>query len=86
MACRKFIRDPGLDQVTHRGFPKARTTLVCRGPRAGKALLGLEFLVHGAELYGAGVGFEQTVEELTTNMALLGHNLNSLVKSEKAGD
>ena len=27
--------------------------------------------------------FEETVEELTTNMASLGHNLNSLVKAKK---
>lgn len=76
----------GLDQVTHGGFPKGRTALVCGGPGAGKTLLGLEFLVRGAELYnepGVCVAFEETVDELTTNMASLGHNLASLVKSKK---
>ena len=76
----------GLDQVTHGGFPKGRTALVCGGPGAGKTLLGLEFLVRGAELYnepGVCVAFEETVDELTTNMASLGHNLASLVKAKK---
>ena len=76
----------GLDQVTHGGFPKGRTALVCGGPGAGKTLLGLEFLVRGAELYnepGVCVAFEETVDELTTNMASLGHNLNKLVKTKK---
>ncbi len=76
----------GLDQVTHGGFPKGRTALVCGGPGAGKTLLGLEFLVRGAQLYnepGVCVAFEETVEELTTNMASLGYNLASLAKSKK---
>ncbi|HJT52865.1 MAG TPA: ATPase domain-containing protein, partial [Candidatus Angelobacter sp.] len=76
----------GLDQVTHGGLPKGRTALVCGGPGTGKTLLGLEFLVRGAELYnepGVCVAFEETVQELTTNMASLGHNLNSLVKARK---
>ena len=30
----------GLDQVTHGGFPKGRTALVCGGPGTGKTLLG----------------------------------------------
>lgn len=76
----------GLDQVTHGGFPKGRTALVCGGPGAGKTLLGLEFLVRGAQLYnepGVCVAFEETVQELTTNMASLGYNLHQLVRSRK---
>ena len=76
----------GLDQVTHGGFPKGRTALVCGGPGAGKTLLGLEFLVRGAQLYnepGVCVAFEETVQELTTNMASLGYNLHQLVRSGK---
>jgi circadian clock protein KaiC len=75
----------GLDQVTHGGFPKGRTALVC-GPGTGKTLLGLEFLVRGAELYnepGVCVALEETVQELTTNMASLGHNLSALVRAKK---
>jgi circadian clock protein KaiC len=76
----------GLDEVTHGGFPKGRTALVCGGPGAGKTLLGLEFLVRGAQLYnepGVCVAFEETVDELTTNMASLGYNLASLSKAGK---
>jgi circadian clock protein KaiC len=76
----------GLDQVTHGGFPKGRTALVCGGPGTGKTLLGLEFLVRGALLYnepGVCIALEETAEELITNMASLGHDLPSLVKARK---
>jgi len=76
----------GLDQVTHGGFPKGRTALVCGGPGTGKTLLGLEFLVRGVQLYnepGVCVAFEETVQELTTNMASLGYNLDQLVRARK---
>lgn len=76
----------GLDQVTHGGFPKGRTALVCGGPGTGKTLLGLEFLVRGAQVYdepGVCVAFEETVQELTTNMASLGYNLHQLVRARK---
>jgi circadian clock protein KaiC len=76
----------GLDQVTHGGFPKGRTALVCGGPGTGKTLLGLEFLVRGAMLYnepGVCLALEETVQELVTNMASLGYDLPSLVRAKK---
>jgi circadian clock protein KaiC len=76
----------GLDQVTHGGFPKGRTALVCGGPGAGKTLLGLEFLVRGALLYnepGVCIALEETAEELVTNVASLGHNLPALIRAKK---
>jgi circadian clock protein KaiC len=76
----------GLDQVTHGGFPKGRTALVCGGPGAGKTLLGLEFLVRGAVLYnepGVCLAMEETAEEIVTNMASLGYDLPSLIKARK---
>src|SRR5215467_14763905 len=76
----------GLDQVTHGGFPKGRTALVCGGPGAGKTLLGFEFLVRGALLYnepGVCIALEETGEELITNMASLGYDLPSLIKARK---
>ncbi|HKV93195.1 MAG TPA: circadian clock protein KaiC [Candidatus Angelobacter sp.] len=76
----------GLDQVTHGGFPKGRTALVCGGPGAGKTLLGLEFLVRGALLYnepGVCVALEETSEELITNAASLGYDLPALVRSKR---
>ncbi|PYP87465.1 MAG: KaiC 1 [Candidatus Angelobacter sp. Gp1-AA117] len=76
----------GLDQITHGGFPKGRTALVCGGPGTGKTLLGLEFLVKGATQFNeAGVcfAFEETAEELVTNIASLGHDLDTLIKAKK---
>src|ERR1700733_3554545 len=76
----------GLDQVTHGGFPKGRTALVCGGPGTGKTLLGLEFLIRGALLYnepGVCIAMEETAEELVTNVASLGHDLPSLIRSKK---
>src|SRR5215469_8731250 len=76
----------GLDQVTHGGFPKGRTALVCGGPGAGKTLLGLEFLVRGALLYnepGVCIALEVTSEELITNMASLGYDLPALVRAKR---
>jgi circadian clock protein KaiC len=76
----------GLDQVTHGGFPKGRTALVCGGPGTGKTLLGLEFLARGAMLYnepGVCMALEETAEELVTNMASLGYDLPALVKAKK---
>src|ERR1051326_6103500 len=76
----------GLDQVTHGGFPKERTALVCGGPGAGKTLLGLEFLARGALLYnepGVCIALEETAEELVTNMASLGYDLSALIKAKK---
>ncbi len=76
----------GLDQVTHGGFPKGRTALVCGGPGTGKTLLGLEFLVRGALLFnepGVCIALEETAEELITNMASLGYDLPALIKAKK---
>lgn len=76
----------GLDQVTHGGFPKGRTALVCGGPGTGKTLLGLEFLARGALLYnepGVCIALEETAEELITNMASLGYDLPALIKAKK---
>ncbi len=76
----------GLDQVTHGGFPKGRTALICGGPGTGKTLLGLEFLVRGATQFnepGVCIAFEETAGELATNMASLGCDLPALVKARK---
>jgi len=76
----------GLDQVTHGGFPKGRTTLVCGGPGTGKTLLGMEFLLRGAILFnepGVCIALEETAEELTTNMASLGYDLTALKQAGK---
>lgn len=77
---------PGMDQVTHGGFPKGRTALIVGGPGAGKTLFGLEFLVQGALQFnepGVCIAFEETAEEIVTNMASLGHDLSALIRDRK---
>src|SRR5476649_782398 len=76
----------GLDQITGGGLPKNRNTLICGGAGAGKTLLGIDFLVHGAATYGEpGVfmSFEETAEELYEDVASLRLDLRSLVSRDK---
>jgi circadian clock protein KaiC len=76
--CRTGIA--GLDEITSGGLPQGRTTLLAGGPGCGKTLLATEFLVRGAEMGEPGVfvAFEETAEELTSNVASLGWDLEGL--------
>ena len=76
----------GLDEITVGGIPRGRPTLVCGGAGCGKTLLGMEFLVRGATEFGEpGVclSFEETAEELTSNLASLGFDLTTLIAQKK---
>src|ERR1035437_6769681 len=76
----------GLDEVTLGGLPRGRPTLVCGAAGCGKTLLGMEFLVRGARDFGEpGVclSFEETSEELTSNVASLGFDLGALIAKKK---
>src|SRR5271154_1154005 len=76
----------GLDEITLGGLPRGRPTLVCGGAGCGKTLLGMEFLVRGAKEFGEpGVclSFEETAEELASNVASLGFDLASLIARKK---
>lgn len=76
----------GLDMITGGGLPRGRTSLVAGGPGSGKTLLGMEFVIHGAERYGEpGVvlTFEETPEELEANVASLGHDLRAMERTGK---
>ena len=76
----------GLDEITGGGLPKGRPTLVCGGAGCGKTLFAMEFLVRGATQYlepGVFISFEETEKELTSNVASLGFDLDSLIKSKK---
>ena len=60
--------------------------MVCGGAGCGKTLLGMEFLVRGATEFGEpGVclSFEETADELATNVASLGFDLPALIASKK---
>jgi circadian clock protein KaiC len=76
----------GFDEITLGGLPGGRSTLVCGSAGCGKTLLGMEFLVRGAAIYGEPgvfVTFEETPEELAKNVASLGFDLNELEAQKK---
>ena len=77
---------PGFDEITQGGLPAGRPTLVCGSAGAGKTLFAMEFLVRGATLFdepGVFMSFEESDEELATNVASLGFDLDQLVAGEK---
>lgn len=76
----------GLDEVAFGGLPRGRPTLVAGSAGSGKTLLGIEFLVRGARDFnepGVFMAFEETVKEITTNVASLGFDLAALMKQRK---
>ena len=74
----------GFDQITGGGLPIGRSTLVCGGPGSGKTIFALEFLVRGAELGEPGVfvTFEESVHDVTRNVASLGFDLQRLQREK----
>lgn len=77
---------PGLDEITGGGLPRGRPTLVCGAAGSGKTLLAIEFLVRGATEFGeSGVlmSFEESIEDLTADVASLGFDLAGLVAQRK---
>ncbi len=72
----------GLDEVIEGGLPEGRPTLVCGGPGSGKTLVGVSFLANGATRFGEpGVlmTFEESADEIATDVASLGIDLGRLV-------
>jgi circadian clock protein KaiC len=77
---------PGLDEITRGGLPRGRTTLITGGPGCGKTLLATQFVVNGIIKYnepGVYIAFEETAEELATNMTSLGVDLNEITTKGK---
>ena len=71
----------GFDEITNGGLPRGRPTLVTGAAGSGKTLFGVEFLVRGARDHGEpGVllAFEESHEDLVTNVATLGFDLAQL--------
>lgn len=71
----------GFDAITGGGLPAGRPSLICGGAGCGKTIFAMEFLVHGAQEYGEpGVflAFEETPDDLATNVASLGYDLAAL--------
>ena len=76
----------GLDEITLGGIPRGRPTLLTGGAGSGKTIIALEFLVKGAIQYnepGVFMAFEETGEELTTNVSSLGFDLDGLTRQKK---
>jgi len=76
----------GLDEITFGGIPAGRPTLVSGGPGSGKTLLGVSFLVNGAQSFaepGVLLTFEENAEELANDVRSLGYDLNKLVEQKK---
>ncbi|PWK77310.1 circadian clock protein KaiC [Mucilaginibacter oryzae] len=76
----------GLDEITGGGLPKGRPTLVCGEAGCGKTLLSLEFIIKGVTEFnepGVFIAFEEKAEELTTNVASLGFDLDKLQADKK---
>jgi len=76
----------GLDEITGGGLPKGRPTLVCGSAGCGKTLLAMEFLVRGATQFnepGVFMAFEESVKDLTENVASLGFDLKNLITHKK---
>ena len=77
---------PGFDEITGGGLPAGRPTLICGSAGAGKTLFAMEFLVTGALRYnepGVFMSFEESNEELATNVASLGFDLSQLIADKK---
>jgi circadian clock protein KaiC len=76
----------GLDEISGGGLPRGRTTIVCGGPGCGKTMLGMEFLIRGAQEFnepGVLIAFEETPQEMERNVASLGFDLKTLVDRKK---
>jgi circadian clock protein KaiC len=76
----------GFDEVTDGGLPKNRPTIICGNTGSGKTVISMEFLVKGALKYnepGVFMSFEETKDELATNMESLHFDLGSLIKKKK---
>lgn len=76
----------GFDEITEGGLPKNRTTLVSGNAGSGKTLLGIDFLIKGATDYnepGILMSFEETEDELYTDVTSLNMNLQGLVSQKK---
>jgi circadian clock protein KaiC len=71
----------GLDELTGGGLPRGRSTLVCGPAGCGKTLLAMEFLVRGITEFdepGVFLAFEETMDDLRSNVASLGFDLARL--------
>lgn len=76
----------GFDEITNGGLPAGRPTLVCGAAGCGKSLFGAEFLVRGVREFGENgvlLTFEESANDIYTNVESLGFDLPELVAEGK---
>jgi circadian clock protein KaiC len=77
---------PGLDGVMNGGFRRNTVNLIAGGPGSGKTIFGIQFLVDGIENHnetGVYISFEQTEEELLSDMKVFKWNLQDKIENKK---
>ena len=77
---------PGLDDVLNGGIPKGSVVLLSGPTGSGKTILGLQFIVNGAELYnerGVYISFEENRRDLVEQAAMFGWDIERLEKEGK---
>ncbi|MEP6472497.1 MAG: ATPase domain-containing protein [Gemmatimonadota bacterium] len=68
----------GFDEITDRGLPRGRTTLVMGGPGCGQTVFARQSLVNGAQAdaeAGIFVAFEESTRQIVDNAATFGWDL-----------
>jgi len=77
--------NPGLDKILLGGLPAGRMTLLTGGAGCGKTIIGLEYLVRGAEAGEAGIllPFEERTQAVRTNALTLGWDLAALERERR---
>jgi circadian clock protein KaiC len=76
----------GFDEITDGGLPKGRPTLLCGNTGCGKTVMSMEFLVNGALKFnepGVFFSFEETIDELVTNMKSIHLDMEALIRKKK---
>lgn len=76
----------GFDELTLGGLPTGRPTLVCGSAGCGKTLFASTFLCHGARSLdepGVFVTFEERPDDIVSNVASLGFELDELIREER---
>jgi circadian clock protein KaiC len=76
----------GFDEITGGGVPRGRPTLLCGAAGCGKTLFAMTFLVCGAEKNdepGVFMSFEERPDDLASNVASLGYDLDRLVREKR---
>lgn len=75
----------GFDRITGGGLPRERTTLLAGGSGAGKTVMALQFLVHGArhcQEPGIFVAFEENSQRLQANASSFGWKMETLIPNK----